>query len=52
MIEKIVQELAEASVADPSDLDVLENLAVLFAYLGDERRRSLALEIAATLKAR
>jgi len=52
MIEGIVQRLAAASVTDPSDLDVVENLAVLFAYLGDERRRSLALTIAETLKAR
>jgi len=52
VVERIAQRLAEASVAHPSDLDILENLAVLFAYLGDERRRSLALQIAATLKAR
>jgi hypothetical protein len=42
-----------AAAADgPNDLDVIENLAVLFAYLGDEKRRSLALEIAANLRAR
>jgi hypothetical protein len=51
-IERIANQLAEASVADPSDIDAVENLAVLFAYLGDDRRRGLALEIAANLKAK
>ena len=51
-IERIANELAEASVADPSDVDVVENLAVLFGYLGDDRRRGLALEIAANLKSK
>jgi hypothetical protein len=49
-IEPIVQLLADASVEDPGDIDVVENLAALFAYLGDNRRRDLALEIAADLK--
>jgi hypothetical protein len=51
-IERVAQQLAEASLADPNDLDVIENLALLFAYLGDERRRNLALEIAANLRTR
>jgi hypothetical protein len=51
-ITGFARDLAEASVADPGDLDVVENLAVLFGYLGDEKRRALALQIAADLKAR
>jgi hypothetical protein len=49
-IGQIADQLAEASVADPSDVDIVENLAVLFGYLGDNTRRRLALEIAANLK--
>jgi hypothetical protein len=49
-IGRIADRLAEASVADPSDVDIVENLAVLFGYLGDNARRRLALEIAANLK--
>ena len=52
VIERIADQLAKASVADPSDLNVVENLAVLFAYIGDDRRRRLALQIAADLKAK
>ena len=52
MIAQIADELAIASVADPADLDLLDNLSVLFGYLGDERRRSLAGEIANSLRAR
>jgi|SRR5215467_4062749 len=51
-IGRIADRLAEASVADPSDVDIVENLAVLFGYLGDNTRRKLALEIAANLKAK
>src|SRR5262249_53177033 len=51
-VERIANQLADASVADPSDVDVVENLAVLFGYLGDDRRRRLAVEIAANLKAK
>jgi hypothetical protein len=51
-IGRIADRLAEASVADPSDVDIVENLAVLFGYLGDNARRSLALDIAANLKAK
>jgi hypothetical protein len=49
-IGRIADRLAEASVVDPSDVDIVENLAVLFGYLGDNARRRLALEIAANLK--
>lgn len=51
-IGRIADRLAEASVADPSDVDIVENLAVLFGYLGDNTRRRLALDIAANLKAK
>jgi len=51
-VERIANQLADASVADPSDVDVVENLAVLFGYLADNTRRRLALEIAANLKAK
>jgi hypothetical protein len=51
-VERIANQLADASVADPSDVDVVENLAVLFGYLGDDRRRRLAVEIATNLKAK
>ena len=48
----IADRLAQASVVEPSDVDIVENLAVLFGYLGDNPRRRLALEIAANLKAK
>ena len=51
-VERIANQLAQASVADPSDVDIVENLAVLFGYLGDKTRRGLALQIAANLKAK
>jgi hypothetical protein len=51
-IERIVQPLVEASIADPGDIDVVENLAVLFAYLGDNERKNLAQNIAESLKSR
>jgi len=51
-VDQIANQLAEASIADPRDTDIVENLAVLFAYLGDDKRRDLALEIAAKLKAK
>jgi hypothetical protein len=51
-IAEVADGLAHASVADPTDLDVLENLARLFAYLGDDRRRALASSIAASVRAR
>jgi hypothetical protein len=51
-LKPIVHDLAMASVAHPGDVDIVENLAVLFAALGDEKRRVLALEIAANLRKR
>ena len=44
-ISGIANGLAAASVADPNDLDTLQNLANLFGYLGDDTRRQLALDI-------
>jgi hypothetical protein len=51
-VQGIAESLAKASVADPGNLEVLENLAVLFGYLGDTTRRQLALSIAESIKAR
>jgi hypothetical protein len=50
-IQAIGRDLANASLADPSDTDVLDNLAVLFGYLGDEQRQKLAAQIAGGLRA-
>jgi hypothetical protein len=52
IIRQIVQPLVEASIADPSDVHAVQNLAVLFGYLGDDKRRGLALDIAASLNAK
>ena len=52
LIRNIANRLAEASVADPTDLTILDNLAVLFGYLDDRGRRNLALRIAAETRAR
>jgi hypothetical protein len=41
-IGAIAFDLAEASLLDPKNPDVLQNLAVLFDYAGDEKRASLA----------
>lgn len=38
----IADELAEAALDDPRNIDVLENLAVLFRACGDEQRADLA----------
>ncbi len=51
LIRNIANRLAEASVADPTDLTILDNLAVLFGYLDDRGRRNLALRIAAETRA-
>jgi hypothetical protein len=42
--------LAEASQNDPRNVEVLNNLAVLFGVLGDERRAGLAARIAADVQ--
>lgn len=52
MVEQVANQLVEASIADPRDIDIVENLSVLFAYLGDDSRRRLASEIAADLKSK
>jgi hypothetical protein len=52
LIRNIANRLAEASVADPTDLTILDNLAVLFGYLDDRGRRNLALRIAAETRSR
>jgi len=49
-IGNIANDLATASVSDPSDLTILDNLAVLYDYLGDDRRRELAVKIADSLR--
>jgi len=50
-IRNIANALAVASVADPTDLNILDNLAVLFGYLDDKARRNLALRIASDTRA-
>ena len=52
LIREIANKLAVASVADPTDLTILDNLAVLFGYLDDKPRRNLALRIASETRAR
>lgn len=41
-VASVAYELAEASLYDPRNLDVLENLEVLFAYAGERDRAQLA----------
>jgi hypothetical protein len=50
-VHDVAFDLAEASQADPRNLDVLHNLEVLFTYAGDESRASAARSIAAELAA-
>ncbi len=45
-IRRLADDLAKASLDDPRNVDVLENLAVLFDAVGDQRRAGLAREIA------
>jgi hypothetical protein len=45
-IRGLAFQLAEASVEDPDNSDVLHNLAVLFEYAGDSKRASLARSLA------
>jgi hypothetical protein len=51
-LDRVTRDLAKASVAAPADIDIVDNLATLFDALGDEKRRGLALEIAANLRRR
>ncbi len=46
---ELADRLAAVSVSDPGYGDVLNNLAELFDFLGDERRKEIALEIAASV---
>jgi hypothetical protein len=46
-IRTIANQLAQASLNDPSNVDVLQNLALLFNYLGDTDRKTLAESLAA-----
>jgi hypothetical protein len=41
-LRSIAFRLAEASLEDPRNTDVLHNLAVLFEYAGDTERAALA----------
>jgi hypothetical protein len=50
MVRAVATRLAEASQNDPRNRAVLENLAVLFRVLQDERRATLASGLAAALK--
>ena len=50
-IRGLADELARASLDDPRNSDVLENLAVLFDAAGDGRRAGLARDIAQTAAA-
>jgi hypothetical protein len=43
----IAFDLADASLSDPDNADVLHNLSVLFQYVGDEKRANLARTLAA-----
>jgi len=45
-VRALAFDLADASLADPGNVDVLRNLAILFAYVGDEQRAKLARSLA------
>jgi hypothetical protein len=47
---KLAKPLATASVLDPNNVEVVDNLAVLFNYYGDKKRSTLAADIARTLR--
>lgn len=44
---EVAFELADASLSDPGNADILHNLAILFEYGGDTRRADLARHLAA-----
>jgi hypothetical protein len=44
-VRRIARGLAQASQDDPRNTEVLDNLAVLFRFLGDERRAGLAVRL-------
>ncbi len=45
-VHDLAYELAEASIEDPLNVDILHNLAVLFRYVGDSKRSALAEQLA------
>ena len=45
-VRKIAFELAKSSLTDPRNTDVLNNLAVLFRYAGEDQRADLAARLA------
>jgi hypothetical protein len=49
-VQDVAGRLARASLATPQDLDILDNLVVLFNYLGDNQRRKVASNIAASIR--
>ena len=50
-VRDIAFELAQATLIDPRNLDVLHNLALLFQYAGEASRARLARELAAQVEA-
>ncbi len=49
-VREIAFELAQSSVSDPRNTDVLGNLAVLFRYAGEEQRADLAARLAKSVE--
>jgi hypothetical protein len=49
-VESMAFELAEASLFDPENVDVLHNLAVLFQYAGRNEKSQLARSLAQSIK--
>lgn len=41
-VRTITDELAKASLEDPNNVDVLQNLGILFDFLGDSQRKKIA----------
>jgi hypothetical protein len=46
-VRQLAFDLAEASLSDPNNVDVLRNLSILFAYAGEQKRANLARSLAA-----
>ncbi|HOX73062.1 MAG TPA: hypothetical protein PK001_15155, partial [Dokdonella sp.] len=51
-VRKVATDLARASQDDPRNVEVLNNLAVLFRVLRDERRAGLASRLSAAAQQR
>ena len=49
-VESLAFDLAEASLIDPANLDVLHNLGILFDYAGQTQRAQLAKELANNMR--